>query len=494
MQENEVGQAQALVFTDIEGSSQIWEEFGQRIVGALEAHNEILRVSCEAHGGRVIKEEGDAFFMAFPEAEEALSFAVQAQDELQEYDWSQHGPDELKVRMGLHHGEAWQRGDDLWGTEVNRSARICEAGHGGQVLMSEAFMRACAQPEQMVVVTDLSRRRLRGLAEPEHLFQITLRGWARQEWPALRSLDDIPTNLPAQVTSFVGRERETENLASLLADDETRLVTLTGPGGSGKSRLAQHAGGQALEHFPDGVYWIELAELTAPESVLAAVMQALKLEPVPDRSAVEQIAEFARDRTFLLVLDNFEHVIDAADDVLALLRAAPTVKALITSREVLRVPGEHVVQVPPLTIPEPPINWETLSQYESVRLFLHRAREAAGDFAITPDNAAAVAEICVRLDGIPLALELAAAWVRMYAPRDILDQLGGEGRALTSRVRGIVERQRTLRDTIQWSYDLLDEEDQRVFRFLSVFRGGFFLDAAEAVCGPGGGGQRLPSF
>ena len=476
----------ALVFTDIEGSSALWEAYPRSLVRALDEHNRIIRDACVRHNGRVIKEEGDAFFLALPSAEEAVQFALEAQSELLGHDWSEYGPADLKVRMGLHFGTAWRRGDDLIGAEVNRAARIAGAGHGGQVLASGDFIAEYREVDSDTVVVDLGRCRLRGLASPEHLYQITRIDWGRQEWPALRTLDHVPTNLPARVTSFVGREDELVDLSQLLSDDTTRLVTLTGPGGSGKSRLAQEAAGRALDQFPDGVYWLELADVSDPASVMAALTKVLKIEPAAGRSAVDQIVEFTRDRQVLLVLDNLEHVMDAADSLGLLLRSTAGMKLLVTSREVLRLPGEHVYDIRPLSIPEPPINWETLSQYESVQLFLQRAREVRSDFVISPDNAAAVAEICTRLDGIPLALELAAAWVRMYEPEQILDQLGPQARVLTSRVRGVAERQRTLYNAIEWSYNLLGEEDRRVFRFLSVFHGGFFLDAAEAVCGPEG--------
>ncbi len=244
----------ALVFTDIEGSSALWEQFGDDFMVAMEAHNELLRGLCGDLRGEVVKEEGDGFFIVFSEAESALRFALQAQQRLQEYNWAQHGPQSVRVRMGLHFGAAWQRGEDFFGPEVNRAARICEAGHGGQILATEAFMDACGEPESEVVITDLARHRLRGLGEPEHLYQLTLEHWEQQEWPVLRTVDDVPTNLPAQVTSFVGREKELSDLAALLTDQEKRLITLTGPGGSGKSRLAQQAAAHVMEHFPDGVF------------------------------------------------------------------------------------------------------------------------------------------------------------------------------------------------------------------------------------------------
>lgn len=474
----------ALVFTDIEDSSRLWEEHGERFMEAVEAHNALLREVCAAQGGSVIKEEGDAFFLVFSDPVCAATFAVQGQEALAAYEWESHGFPALRVRMGLHFGETIARAGDHFGPEVNRTARICSAGHGGQVLASDEFISASGEPGAEVVLTDLARHRLRGLSEPQHLYQITLAHWPQQEWPLLRTLDDVPTNLPAQVTSFVGRERDLERVASLLTDPQVRLLTLTGPGGSGKSRLAQEAAARSLESFPDGVFWISLAEFSTVEAVPAAILEVLKLKPEAGRSPAAVIAAHARDRQQLLVLDNFEHLIEAADFVAELLSLSRDIRLLVTSREVLHLQGEQLFHVLPLALPEPPINYQTLSQYESVHLFLQRARAVSEDFTITEDNAAAIAEICLRLDGIPLALELAAAWVGVYPPLRILQRLGGRSQVLTSRVRGVAERQRTVADTIDWSYRMLSAEEQRTLRWLSVFRGGLFLEAAEAVCGP----------
>ncbi|MCE5237037.1 adenylate/guanylate cyclase domain-containing protein [bacterium] len=474
----------ALVFTDIEGSSVLWEEHQDDFLSAFEAHNALLCDACQSIGGQVIHQEGDAFFCVFAHPQAALRFALQSQESLASYDWSQHQLPDLRVRLGLHYGLAHEHGGNYFGSEVNRASRICAAGHGGQILASEELLEACGELGDGVRVTDLSRHRLRGLSEPQHLFQVTRAHWPQQEWPLLRTLDDVPTNLPAQVTSFVGREEDLERLAALLTDADHRLITLTGPGGSGKSRLAQQAAAHALERFPDGVFWISLAEFTTVEAVPAAIMEALRLQPQAGQSPAQAIAAHAHERQLLLVLDNFEHLVEAADFLAALLRLSAEVRLLVTSREVLHLRGEQLLHVLPLGLPEPPLNMQTLSQYDSVHLFLHRAREVSEDFAITADNAAAIAEICLRLDGIPLALELAAAWVRVYPPLRILQRLGGRSQVLTSRVRGVAERQRTVADTIDWSYRLLSPEEQRTLRRLSVFQGGFFLEAAEAVCGP----------
>ena len=476
-------QSLAFLFTDIEGSSQLWEQHSGSFLKALELHDRLLTELCAQFGGRVVKNEGDAFFCVFPQPLAAAQFALQAQQQLQEQDWGQFIPEPLRVRMGLHYGAAHARGDDYFGTEINRTARICDAGHGGQILVSEELLSACGELDHSVVITDLARHRLRGLSEPQRLYQLTLRDWPQQEWPVLRTLDHVPHNLPAQTTSFVGRERDLERVAALLVDPQVRLITLTGPGGSGKSRLAQEAAAGALERFVDGVFWVSLAEFSAVEAVPAAIMEVLKLQPQAGQSPAAVIAAHARDRQLLLVLDNFEHLIEAADFLAELLRLSVDVRLLVTSREVLHLQGEQLFHVAPLGLPEPPINYQTLSQYESVHLFLYRARAVSDDFAITEDNAAAIAEICLRLDGIPLAIELAAAWVRVYPPLRILQRLGGRSPFLTSRIRGVAERQRTVADTINWSYQMLSAEEQRVLRWLSVFRGGFFLDAAEAVCG-----------
>ena len=476
----------SFVFTDIEGSSELWEKHGAGFQQALEVHDRLVTGCCERHGGRVVKNEGDAFFCVFDNPIASVQFALAAQQALQECDWSGFIPVPLRVRMGLHAGVAQARGGDYFGTDVNRTARICAAGHGGQVLASSSLLEGCPSLPDGAVVSDLARHRLRGLSEPQHLYQLTLASWPQQEWPVLRTLDHVPHNLPARTTSFVGREHDAQRLREALCDAEARLVTLIGPGGSGKSRLAQEAASQVLEHYQDGVFWVDLTPLTAAEQVPGAVLQVLKLQPEQGQPPARQLADYLRDRQVLLVLDNMEHVIEAADFLADLLRESPEAKLLVTSREVLRLPGEQVHDVTPLTLPEPPINWETLSQFDSVSLFIQRARLVAPNFAISESNAGAVAEICQRVDGIPLGIELAAAWLRVYRPEQILQQLSTSSQGLTSRVRGVTERQRTLRNTVEWSYRLLDEQTRRALRWLSVCRGGFFLEAAEGICGPEG--------
>ena len=476
--------AVALVFTDIEGSSRLWDEHGDALMACVAEHNRILAEACAEFDRKVVKEEGDAFFLVFPSASEAVAFALDSQDRLAACDWYEHGPAGFRVRMGLHYGEAIQRRGDYFGPDVNRAARVCSAGHGGQVLVSGPLLENYPDAAGDAVVRDLGRHRLRGMAEPEHLYQMSRETWTQQEWPPLRTLDEVPTNLPAQVTSFVGRESDLATLGELFADGSDRIITLAGPGGTGKSRLALQAAGQALQHFPDGAFWVELATLTEAHDVPGAVADALGLVVGEDEEPLELVAHHCRDREMLLVLDNMEQVIEAAGFVADLVRRAPRLRTMVTSREVLRVPGERTHEVSPLALPVPPANWETLSQYESVRLFLDRAQAASPSFAITPENAPALAELCVRLDGIPLALELAAAWSRALTPEQMLKQLGPQSRVLSSRIRGVTERQRTLQDAIEWSYRLLGEEDQDALCRLSVFRTGFFLDAAEAACGP----------
>lgn len=474
-----------LVFTDIEGYSELWDRHGEAFLRAFAAHNSLLDEQCGLAGGQVVKLEGDAFFCVFTDPSQALRFALDTQQQLNEYDWTDHGIDDLKVRIGLHLGLVHERDGDYFGAEVNRAARICSAGHGGQILASEELLGACGELPAEVVVTDLARHRLRGLAEPQRLYQVTLSHWEQQEWPALRTLDHVPNNLPAAVTSFVGREQELEQLGGMLGDQQTRLLTLVGPGGSGKSRLAREAAGHALESFPDGVFWVPLADFSSPEAVPAAMLDVLKLQPQGEQRAAAVIANHTRDRQVLIILDNFEHLLEAADFLADLLEMVGSLKVLVTSREVLHLQGEQLLHVPPLALPEPPVTWQTLSQYDSVHLFLHRARAVSQGFTVTADNAAAVAEICLRLDGIPLAIELVAAWTGVFTFEEILRDIGLEARVLTSRVRGASERHRTMRGAFEWSYGLLSAREQEVFRRLCVFHGGFFREAAEAVCGPG---------
>jgi predicted ATPase len=391
------------------------------------------------------------------------------------------------VRIGLHSGDGTLGGENYIGIDVNRAARIAAAGHGGQVLVSDVI-RSHAEhslPEG-VELRDLGVHRLKDLAHPEHLYQLVIEG-LQADFPPPRTLDARPNNLPVQLTSFVGREKELAKVKDLLVNG-TRLLTLTGPGGTGKTRLALQAAAEILTEFADGAYFVDLAPISDPGFVLSTIAETLDVKEGAERSLEEGVEEHLRQKELLLVLDNFEQVVKAAPAIERLIQAAPRLKALVTSREVLHLYGEREFPVPPLELPDttrlPDVG--ALSQYESVALFIERAMAVKPGFAVTNENAPAVAEITARLDGLPLAIELAASRVKVLTPQQILDRLGQRLPLLASRVSDAPERRRTLRGTIEWSYDLLDEDERRLFEHASVFVAGGSLEAMESVCAPSG--------
>jgi predicted ATPase len=403
---------------------------------ALAEHRRIVREAFARQGGVEVDTQGDAFFVAFPTAPGALAAAAEMLEGLSA------GP--IRLRMGLHTGTPHVAEEGYVGVDVHRAARIAASGHGGQVLVS-ASTAALTEPGSL---RDLGEHRLKDLSAPERIYQL-----GDGDFPELTTL--YRTNLPVPATPFLGRDRELAEVLGLLGG--TRLLTLTGPGGTGKTRLGLQAAAEASERFPDGVFWVPLASLRDPELVLEAAGQAL--------GAQDGTADYVGDRQLLLLLDNFEHVVDAAADVSGLLAACPNLQLLVTSREVLRVPGEQAYAVPPL---EPS---------DGEELFNARARATRPDFVPTP----AVAELCARLDNLPLALELAAARVRVLSPEQLLERLA-QRLDLLKAGRGVDPRQQTLRATIEWSHELLDADEQRLFARLAVFRGGCTLEAAEAIC------------
>jgi predicted ATPase/class 3 adenylate cyclase len=469
------------LFTDIEGSTRMLQRLGDRYSRLLEDHGEILRSAFLSAGGYPVSTEGDSFFVVFQSAPAAVSGAAEAQRALDTHSW----PDKeaVLVRMGLHTGEGKLGGDNYIGIDVHRAARIAAAGHGGQVLMSGSTRALIegALPSGLSV-RDLGRHRLKDLENPEHLFQLMGEGLP-DEFPPLRSLDARPNNLPSQLTSFVGRAREIEGIKEALA--ATRLLTLTGPGGTGKTRLSIQVGMELLGTFEHGVFFVPLASIEDPGLVASTIAHTLSLAE-ETRPIMETLIEHLRDKELLLILDNFEQITGAGPVVADLLQAAPRLKGMVTSRAVLHVTGEQEYPVPPLQLPDvehlPPL--DVLSQYEAVSLFIQRAKAVHPGFAVTDENAPAVAEICARLDGLPLAIELAAARVRVLAPDSILERLQHRLTLLTGGARDLPRRQQTLRDAIGWSYDLLDEPERILFARLSTFVGGSSLEAAEAVCAP----------
>jgi predicted ATPase/class 3 adenylate cyclase len=458
------------LFTDVEQSTRLLVELGADAYGqALEEHRNRLREAFQA--GYEVDTQGDSLFYAFDRADDAVLAAAAGQRALAELP--------VQVRMGIHTGQPTIVGDRYVGLDVHRAARICAAAHGGQIVVSQTT-RDLADVE----TRDLGEHRLKDLTQPQRLYQLAVPGLETQFAP-LRTLENRPTNLPAQTTPLVGRIAELGALRALLADDDIRLVTLTGPGGSGKTRLALHAAAEAVELFPNGVWFVSLEAVHEAALLLPTIAQALGLFESGDRPLEAAIREHLADRRVLLVLDNFEQLLDAAPTVGHLLDGSPGVHVVVTSRARLRIAAEHAFPVLPLALPDPRSlpAVDALSQYEAVALFVERSQAVAPGFAVTEENAPAIAELCVRLDGLPLAIELAAARVKLLPPQALLARLGQRLDLLRGGARDRPERQQTLRATLDWSFDLLDLEEQRLFARLSVFAGGFRLDAAEGVCG-----------
>ena len=477
------------LFSDIEGSTKKWERQPEAMRRALAQHDRLLRTAFEACGGHVFKTIGDAFCVAFDTAQDGLSGALQAQRALHAATWEEI--EELKVRMALHTGAAEQRDGDYFGQSLNRVARILSAAHGAQVLLSLATQELVRDLlPHGVQLRHLGEHRLRDLARPEHLYQL-LATDLPAEFPALRSLESIPNNLPVQLTSFVGREREMAEVKRLLAS--TRLLTLSGTGGTGKTRLSLQVAADILDTFPDGIWFVEFATIDDPALVVETVAAALDLRQEADRPLVSTLTAFLRSRHLLLILDNCEHVVAACARLAeTLLRAAPHLRILASSREPLGIAGETAWPLPPLSLPDHwreitagPDALERLTQFEAVRLFIERATVARPAFALSNDNVHLVAQICWRLDGIPLAIELAAARIRVLTLQQIVERLDDRFHLLTTGSRTAVPRQQTLRSLIDWSFDLLTEPERALLRRLSVFARGRTLEAIEAVCSGG---------
>jgi predicted ATPase/class 3 adenylate cyclase len=454
-----------LLFTDIEGSTRMLRSLGDDYGAVLRAHRAILRQAVQRHGGVEFGTEGDACFLAFPGAEGALAAAAEAQHALAAADWP--GGAAPRVRMGVHTGAPVVVDGDYVGIDVHRVARICSAAHGGQVLVSESTRGAAALGRHRAF-RDLGHHRLKDLDRPERLYQLVAAGLA-EDFPAPRSLP-TPSNLPAVPTSFVGRDPELADVCELLARPDVRLLTLTGPGGTGKTRLALEVSRALASRFPDGVWFVPLATVTDPALVGLAVVGALGLANPTGRTWIDVVADRLRDWAALLVVDNFEHVAEAGPFVAELLARAPGIAVLATSRVVLGLTGEHEYPVRPLP------------SGEAATLFAQRARAVRPHFTLDGDGArATVADICARLDGLPLAIELAAARLRLLSLDDLRRGLQDRLPLLTSRARDLPERQRTLRGTIDWSYRLLAPDEQALLRRLSVFVGGCTWASAEAV-------------
>ena len=469
------------LFTDVEGSTRLWEQHPQQMQSALERHEVLLRSAIADVNGDVVKTTGDGLMAVFGLPTAAVSAALSAQRALLGESWPARCA--IRVRMGIHTGEAEARGGDFFGPAVNRAARIMAVGHGGQILLSgaTAVLLDGGLPAT-ATLRDLGEHRLKDLGRPEHLFQLADRDLP-SEFPPLATLDRRPNNLPTQASAFVGRDSVLHDLRERLDDAAVRLVTLTGPGGTGKTRLALRAAADQIDRFTDGVFFVDLVTATDGDAVLALVAAAVGLADTTERSPLNELRRHFRSQQVLLVLDNFEQVTVAGPVLLDLLADCPSLKLLVTSRQALRVRGENVVSVPPLSLPAGADHATTaveLSQFEAIQLFVERARTVRSDFRLTDDNASAVAEICRRLDGLPLAIELATARMNLFSPEALRDRLGSRLKLLGGGARDLPARQQTLRATIEWSYLLLEPAEQRLFELLSVFAGSS-VEAVEAV-------------
>jgi predicted ATPase/class 3 adenylate cyclase len=470
------------VFTDIEGSTKLLQRTGTAYVELLAAHRRLIRSSFTSHGGQEVDTQGDSFFYAFSSSHGALEAVIEAQRELAAYPWPDG--DEVRVRMGVHVGEPLLVDGHYVGLDVHRAARISSAAHGAQVIVSAPVRdRLDGETSDDFGFADLGEHRLKDLAEPERLLQLTAPG-LEEQFPPIRSLSP-PTNLPHRVRALVGREREVEELRTMLTGPSARLVTITGPGGTGKTRLAVATAHGLLEDFAHGAFLVDLTQVHDADRVVPAVAGALGLVIEGGQPAVDVVAAHIVDRRILLVLDNFEHVVDGAHVLARLVRACPRLHVLVTSRRVLSLEDEQEYPLAPMQLPVSP-SLEDVRRSESGRLFEERAQLSRPEFELNDDNAAAVAELCRLLDGLPLAIELAAAWTKLLAPVALLERLGDRLVQLTADSRDLPERHRSLRSTIAWSYDLLSAEEQQQFSDLAVLRGGGRLDGVEAVCSDGG--------
>jgi predicted ATPase/class 3 adenylate cyclase len=468
------------LFTDIENSTLLLQELGERWVDVLQAQRRIMRQAIGAYDGREIGTEGDSFFVVFASAEKAAAAVVDAQRALAAHPWPGV---QVRIRMGLHTGEGNVVGDGYVGLDVHRAARIAGAGHGGQVLLSEATATVIGKAlPRGAVPTDLGEYRLKDLPRPEHIYQLDIEGLPT-DFPAIKSLDIRRNNLPLHLTTFHGRERELGEVKRLLS--EVRLVTLLGPGGMGKTRLAIRVASELLEEY-EGVWLLELAPLSDGELVAPTLLRVLGLREQPGRTPLDTLIDYLGSRNVFVVMDNCEHLMEACAGLAdRLLSACPKLRILATSREALRVAGETSWRVPPLTLPDPerlpPL--ETVAQSPAVALFADRALTALPGFTLSAKNAPSIVQICQRLDGIPLAIELAAARLSVLSLEQIATRLQDRFRLLTGGSRTALPRQQTLRATLDWSYDLLAEPERALLRRVSVFAGGFRLESAEAVCG-----------
>ncbi len=467
------------LFTDIQGSTKLWEAYPDTMKLALDHHDALMNQIMEAHNGYLVKSMGDGIFAAFASASDCAAAAVAIHRGLAEKNWD--GVGSLLVRIGMHTGEAQLREGDYFGGVISRAARIMGIGYGGQTLVSEATQELLTDtlPTDLSL-QDLGHHRLKDLARSENIFQLDHPD-LDAEFPALKSLSHLANNLPVQTTSFVGREQDVEQIKSLLST--AHAITLTGIGGTGKTRLSLQVAADLIEQYADGVWFVELAPLTEPSLVASTIGEVLEISEVPGQAMLDTLSDALAQKQLLLVLDNCEHLLDTSAEVAAaLLKACPELRILASSREGLGIAAETTYAVAPLPLPESQEDVGALLAAPSVQLFVERAQQAKPNFQLTEENAEAVGYICRRLDGIPLALELAAARVKIMPPQKLVERLEDRFRYLTGGKREALAHHQTLRATIDWSYDLLDEAEKLLLNRVSVFQGGFVMEAAEGVC------------
>ena len=455
------------LFTDIEGSTRLVQGLGDGYPELLERHQEILRSTFPRHEGTEVGTEGDSFFVVFPTALGAVEAAVDGQRGLESHPW----PDgaRIRVRMGLHTGDGVLGGDSYVGLDVHRAARIAAAGHGGQILISDAT-RAIVEPSLPVGLTlrDLGSQRLKDLLRTERIYQVGAEGLG-DAFPALATLSSRPNNLPTQTSTFLGRDEDMTAVRRALTGDGARLVTLTGPGGIGKTRLALQAAAELSDRFVDGVYFVDLSPARDADTAFEAVVRAIGA-PRHEVPALEDLARSLEGKLVLLLLDNLEQVMDVANGIVELIQRCARLQVVVTSREALRIRDERLIRVPPLGVPSSEsADIGDLVRADAVRLFLERAQETQAGVPPGDDDVRAIAEICARLDGLPLAIELAAARLNLFSPAELRDRLRGRLDALGRGARDLPARQRTIRSTIEWSCELLNEDEQATFRLFSVF-------------------------
>ncbi|MBS1517823.1 MAG: tetratricopeptide repeat protein [Bacteroidetes bacterium] len=485
------------LFTDIEGSTKLSQDFPESLNAVLERHNQILKEALESNNGFIYEMIGDSFFSAFENAMDAVKAAVEIQTELGKENWDEAV---IRVRIGIHSGNAEWSGERYMGyITLARAARVMSAAYGEQILISDDAHLLCLEgsntqrrnendPESLSLgdfeaeFRDLGERRLKDVIEPIRLFQIEYEG-LRKEFPPLKTLDARPNNLPVQLTSFIGRESEILKIKKLL--NKSRLLTLTGSGGVGKTRIALQVSADIIDDFENGVWLVEFASITDPEILTTELLKIFQLKEEPNRISEDTLCDYLRDKEMLIIIDNCEHIVEASAKLaLKILSNCPKLKLLATSREALRCYGEQTHRISSLDIPDPKetISLEKLSQYEAVRLFIERGLSVNSGFRVNNKNAPAIAEICYQLEGIPLAIELAAARVKILPVEKICERLSSRFNLLTGGKRTAVPRQQTLRALIDWSYDLLSDKEKKFWNRLSVFSGGWTLEAAEEIC------------